>query len=368
MAEAQPAEKSDSDVGTRGLIYPCGEPPSPGLAVHVSPGVLWLRLPLPFSLNHINLYALRDGEGWAIIDTGVDTPPSREGWEAALAGPLEGRPITRLICTHMHPDHIGLAGWLCERFDAPLLMTRLEYVTGRMLLADTGRPAPEAGVRFYRQAGWGEAQIDGYRSSFGGFGRAVAPMPQSYVRITEGDVLIIGDDEWLVVVGSGHSPEHACLWRRSDGVFISGDQILPRISSNVSVWPTEPDSDPLGDWLESIDRLEALLPEDLLVLPSHGEPFRGVGARLHALRRGHHTGLKRLERTLRSPCRSIDVFPALFARPVNDGLLGMATGEGLAHLNYLLRRGRVECSTDADGVAWWQIREDTHDDRHHPDA
>lgn len=341
------------EAGSRGLIYPFAGPPAPGDAIEVAPGVLWMRLAMPMALDHINVYAVRDGGGWTLVDTGLNLPATRAEWEALLAGPLEGRPATRVICTHMHPDHIGLAGWLCERFRAPLAMTRLEYVMARMLLADTGRPAPESGAVFYRAAGWSGEQLESYRRDFGQFGRAVAPMPAGYVRMREGDRLTIGGADWRVVVGEGHSPEHACLWREADGVVLGGDQILPKISSNVSVWPTEPDADPLGDWLASLERMKTVFPDDVLVLPSHGEPFRGAQARLDALLRGHRTALRRLERALRSPKRAVDVFPALFARPVGDGVRGMATGESLAHLNYLLRQGRVERVRDADGVDWW---------------
>ena len=233
------AEGESRSVGDRGLAYPCGVPPAPGEAVTVAPGVLWMRLPLPMALDHVNVWALEDGPGWTVIDTGLRTPASLTAWEAAIRGPLAGRPVKRVICTHMHPDHIGLAGWLCARFDAPLLMSRLEYVTGRMLIADVG-PAPDAGAEFYRRAGWTDAQIDAWREGYGRFGSAVAPLPPTYGRLAAGDVLRIGDDDWEVVVGDGHSPEHVCLWRRRDGVFLAGDQILPKISSNVSVWPTEP--------------------------------------------------------------------------------------------------------------------------------
>lgn len=338
--------------GTRGLTYPHGEPPAPGEAKVGADGVLWLRFPLPMALNHINVYAIADGVGWAIIDTGIRTPESIEAWEAALAGPLGGLPVTQVICTHMHPDHIGLAGWLCERFDAPLKMTQVEYVTARMLLADTG-PAPEDGAVFYRAAGWEDERIAAWRAEYGRFGRGVFTMPRTYTRISEGQTLRIGGEDWRVVVGNGHSPEHACLWRQSDGVFIAGDQILPRISSNVSIWPTEPQANPLHDWMTSLDRLAALLPDALLVLPGHGEPFTGVQARLEALARGHQVSLTRLERALQSPKRAVDVFSTLFARAVGDGLYGMATGESLAHLNYLEAHGRARRDRDADGVDWW---------------
>ncbi|MFN3670209.1 MAG: MBL fold metallo-hydrolase [Brevundimonas sp.] len=356
MADGVPgAEMRAAAPGGRGLVYPFGDPPGFGEATEVAPGVLWMRLSMPIALNHINVYAVADGDGWVLVDTGLNIPDSRDRWEAMLAGPLGGRPVTRVICTHMHPDHIGLAGWLCERSGAPLVMTRVEYVTARMLLADTGRPAPEAGAVYYRAAGWDEAQIGTYRREFGQFGRAVSPIPTGYVRMREGDRLHIGGQAWRVVVGEGHSPEHACLWREADGVVLGGDQILPRISSNVSVWPTEPEADPLGDWLDSLARMKTVFPDEVLVLPSHGEPFHGLQTRLDALIRGHEVSLKRLEKTLRTPKRAVDVFGALFARPVGDGVLGMATGEAIAHLNYLLHRGRVSRARDADGVDWWTL-------------
>jgi glyoxylase-like metal-dependent hydrolase (beta-lactamase superfamily II) len=359
LADGVIISEGESETGgedLRGLTYPLGTPPAPGEAVEAAPGVLWMRLPLPMQLNHINVYAVEDGDGWAIVDTGLRTPDSMSGWEAALAGPLGGRPITRVICTHMHPDHIGLAGWLCERFDAPLLMTQLEYVTGRMLVGDTG-PAPEAGAIYWRGAGWDEERVEHYRQTYGMFSRGVAPMPAGYQRLSRDQILSIGGDDWTIVIGNGHSPEHACLWRRSDGIFISGDQILPRISSNVSVWPTEPLADPLHDWMTSLEQLGDLLPAGTLVLPSHGEPFTGVLPRIEALKRGHIVALKRLERTLSKPGRAIDVFGALFARPVGSGVFGIATGEALAHLNYLAGQGRVRRERDADGVDWWSLIE-----------
>lgn len=338
------------------LVYPFADlaPMAAGEVREVAPGVMWLRLPLPFALDHINVWALEDGEGWTVVDTGLNGSKSIAAWEAALTGPLGGKPVTRVIVTHMHPDHVGLAGWFVRRFGCPLLMTRLEYMTCRVLAADTGRSAPEEGVAFYRAAGWTEAQLEHYRTRFGGFGRGLQALPDSFRRISDGDRIEIGGDDWRVIVGNGHSPEHACLLRESDGVMIAGDQVLPRISSNVSVWPTEPEADPLGDWLDSLDKLEREVPADTLILPAHGEPFRGVHDRLHALARGHARGLDRLSRGLAEPRRAVDVFGALFARPVGDDMIGMATGEALAHLNHLQRRGLAIAERDAAGVIWWK--------------
>jgi glyoxylase-like metal-dependent hydrolase (beta-lactamase superfamily II) len=338
------------------LSYPFAATPAPGSGetVEVAPGVLWLRMPLGGSLAFINVWALADGDGWTVVDTGMRTDLTAAGWKGAFAGALAGRPVTRVIATHMHPDHVGMAGWIRHKFGADLWMTRLEYMTCRLLAADTGREAPEDGVRFYRAAGWDQAALDNYAARFGGFGKGVYPMPDSYRRISEGETIRIGDRDWRVVVGSGHSPEHACLYQPELKLLISGDQVLPRISSNVSVFPTEPDADPLTDWLTSLARIQTLIPDDVLVLPAHNDPFYGLHARLEALIRGHERGLLRLERSLAEPKRAIDVFGALFARPISGDLLGMATGEGLAHLNCLMGRGRALKEMDEDGVTWWR--------------
>jgi len=344
----------------RGLSFPCGDPPAVADAREVLPGLLWLRMPLPFALDHINLWALREDDGWAVVDSGTQTPPTLAAWHALLAsgGALGGRPITRVIATHMHPDHIGMAGWLTRKFDCRLWMTRDEYLMGRTLTADTGRTAPADAIRFYRRCGWPEEALDLYRARFGDFGKFVHELPDSYRRIVDGERFRIGAHEWRVVVGRGHSPEHACLVCDELQVLISGDQVLPRISSNVSVFPTEPEADPLREWLESIAHLRAQLPDTLLVLPAHGEPFRGLHARLERLAQGHANGLVRLTRALAEPRRVVDVFGALFARSVDlhSGQLGLATGETMAHLNLLLARGEIEVTEGDDGVWRWCAR------------
>ena len=340
------------------LSYPCGEAPAPGSAREILPGLLWLRMPLPFALDHINLWAIDDGDGWAVVDTGTQTPQALAAWRALLApdGALAGRPITRVLATHMHPDHMGMAGWLTRKFDCRLWMTRQEYLMCRTLTADTGREAPEDAIRFYRRCGWPEEALDIYRARFGGFGKYVHALPDSYRRIVDGERIRIGAHDWRVLVGRGHSPEHACLVCDALDVMISGDQVLPRISSNVSVFPTEPDADPLGEWLASITLLREKLPDSLLVLPAHGEPFRGLHARLDRLSAGHEKGLQRLKRSLAEPKRVVDVFGALFARPLDlrSEQLGLATGESVAHLNHLLARGEVAVEAGSDGA--WRYR------------
>jgi glyoxylase-like metal-dependent hydrolase (beta-lactamase superfamily II) len=340
------------------LEFPCGTPPESAHAREIAPGVRWLRMPLPFALAHINVWALDDGPGWTIVDTGVQTVDVANAWRTLLGsgGELGGRPVTRVIVTHMHPDHVGMAGWLTRRYDTRLWMTRLEYLQCRVLAADTGREAPDDGVRFYKRAGWSEDDIETYRARFGGFGKMIHRLPDSYRRIDDGETLRIGAHDWSVVVGRGHSPEHACLYCPALDLLISGDQVLPKISSNTSVFPTEPDADPLAEWLVSIDKIRAEVPDDVLVLPSHNEPFRGLHARLDHLERGQRRALERLRDTLAQPRRAVDVFGALFARPINSEptLLNLATGESLACINHLLRRGEAVVDRVEDGVAWYR--------------
>jgi glyoxylase-like metal-dependent hydrolase (beta-lactamase superfamily II) len=253
----------------------------------------------------------------------------------------------------MHPDHCGMAGWIAERFKTRLWMSRLEYLSCRLMAADTGRSAPADGVAFYRAAGWDEESLERYKAKFGSFGEMIYPLPASYRRLEDGDALRIGAHEWRVVVGSGHSPEHACLYCPELELLISGDQVLPRISSNVSVYPTEPDGNPLDDWLNSLAAIKRRIPDDVLVLPAHNSPFKGLHARIDELTQSHRDNLARLESVLIEPRRAVDVFGALFARPIKAGVLGMATGEAVAHLNYLWHAGRATREL-SDGTWWWR--------------
>jgi len=334
-----------------GLLYPCGEPPEPGTVKEVADGVLWVRMPLPFALKWINLWLLRDGDGWAIVDTGVALEETRAYWRTIIEDVLGGAKITRVFVTHMHPDHVGLAGWLTRKYQCRLWMSRLEYISCRMLVADTGREAPDEGTTFYQQAGWSEDSIDTYRVRFGGFGKGVSRMPDAYRRLSDGETIDIGGREWAVIMGCGHSPEHACLYQKDLSVLISGDQVLPRISSNVSIFPTEPDADPLTDWLDSCRKLRGLVPDETFILPAHNEPFVGVQKRLTDLIEGHEIGLSRILDILDEPKRVVDTFSALFKRPIGPDILGMATGEAGAHLNTLRARGLIDRTVGEDGVA-----------------
>lgn len=350
-------DESFLPVHRDGVIYPLGErTPATGEMIAVAPGIRWGRLPMHGPLKHVNVLALDEADGSVtIIDTGFNSQDSRAGWEAMLAGPLAGRQVSRVLCTHYHPDHVGLAGWLCNRFAAPLWMTRGEWLTIRMLAADARDETPREQRAFWRGAGWDAERVA--RAAEGGFSRmaqALTPLPLGYRRIVEGETIRIGARDWEVVVGSGHSVEHACLLDRAGGILIAGDQLLPRISSNVSLGVTEPEADPLGEWLDSLAKLR-MLPGGLLVIPGHGEPFHGLHDRATALTAEHNERLDRLAEHLTEPRRAVDCFPQLFARPIGDGVFGMATGEALAHLRHLEVTGRVTRET-RDGVWWWRAR------------
>lgn len=339
----------------RGLTYPLGaRTPGLGESIALRGGVHWVRVPMGGALDHINCWLVEDGARTTLVDTGLNIPDAREAWERLVAAPLLARyPIGRVICTHFHPDHIGLAGWFAAKPDTDIWMTRGEWLTARLVTVDLRDEVPADQVAFWRAAGWDEGQIDAMRAR--GFRRMadlVAPLPQGYRRIVDGETIAIGDGAWRVVTGSGHCPEHACLWYEAEGLLISGDQILPRISSNVSLVVSEPEADPLGEWLASIDKL-LMLPDDLLVLPAHGDPFTGLHVRLAGLRDEHLKRLDILHAHLSEPRRAVDCFGRMFRRVIEHESLWLATGETLAHLRRLEVEGRAVRDV-RDGVWWYR--------------
>ena len=344
----------------RGLKYVWGhnQHPENGEPFEVAEGVWWVRFAMPISLDHINIWLLEDGDGWTVVDTSLATKDSMAQWEKLFTGFMANKPVKRVICTHMHPDHMGLAGWLCERFNCPLWMTREEFLQCHLLTAYTGDSVPEIAVNFYHSAGYTTAQLDGYKQKFGAFGKLVSQMPHAFRRIVDRETLTIGGRYWQVIVGSGHSPEHACLYCPALKIIIGGDQILPRITPNVSVFPTEPEGNPLLEWMESCARLISILPDDLITLPAHQSPFRGLHIRLNQMIDLHRLSLQALYEKLDKPHRVIDCFTYLFKRPIDDADLGMATGETLANLNLLLYRGNIRRTTDPEGINWYQQNPD----------
>ncbi|MBB4284905.1 MBL fold metallo-hydrolase [Roseospira goensis] len=340
-----------AQTGANGLRFPHTTPPEPGTVIPVAPGVLWVRMPLPFALDHINLWVLEDGDGWTLVDTGIATSETQMLWDALLAGALADRPVRRLICTHFHPDHMGLSGWLTDRLDAPLWAPLAEWAFGRQLAAMADGEFAALARRFYERAGCGPEMLARVDQRGNPYRARVVPHPPAVRRIMAGQDIRIGAHDWRVVIGHGHSPEHAGLWCPHLRVLISGDQVLPRISPNVSVWPTEPDEDPLSLFLASLHHWRATVDDDVLVLPSHGLPFRGLHARLGVLLH-HHDG--RLDETAAlcqaQPRSAMDLVPALFRRELDDHQRFFAIGETLAHLHHLERVGRLQRVVGGDGA------------------
>ncbi len=341
-------------VTAKGLTYPLGGfAPETGQLHALADGVGWTRMPVPGALDHINVWVLDDaddeGPGKAIVDCGLNFPATHAGWDAVLG---DAR-VTRVFGTHFHPDHIGAAGWLCARHDARLWMNRTEWLLARMLTTDVRDAPPAEAIAAMVAAGYDDAQVDRARAQgWGSFARIVAPLPVGHVRLVDGQVVRIGARDWTVWIGSGHTPEHVCLVDLQGKLMIAGDQVLPRITSNVSVSIVEPLGDPLGDWLASIDKFRAL-PDDLLVLPAHGEPFYGLHARLDRLEQGHRDSLDRLHAHLeKAPARGVDCFGVLFKRAIDASILGLATGEAMAHLRHLEVSGRARVE-DRAGVFWY---------------
>jgi glyoxylase-like metal-dependent hydrolase (beta-lactamase superfamily II) len=346
----------DLDVpdGYAGLDFPWDVPPPEGEATEVAEGVLWARLPLPMALDHVNVYFLREGAGWAMVDTGFDTKRTRAIVEALRAGPLGGDPISRVLVTHHHPDHVGLAGWLKSQ-GAELLTSRTAWLMARMLVLDEQPvPTPET-LAFCRR--WGmDADILAKRAAERPFNFAdiVAPLPVGFTRVAEGDVLGLGGRRWNVARGDGHAAEHLVMFEEGGDLVLGGDQLLPGISPNLGLYPTEDNADPVGDWLAACERLAPMARADHLVLPGHKTPYRGLPTRLASLGQNHVAALNRLHAHLREPRTGGECFAPLFRRNVDEKLYGLAFFEAIAHLQHLHLTGRAERRTRDDGV--WVFR------------
>ena len=341
---------SEHDPIAYPIVYPFEATPAPGTATEVAPGVHWLRMSLPFQLDHINLWALEDGEGWTLVDTGLGNEATRALWETAFASRLS-KPVRRVIVTHYHPDHAGNAAWLCERFGAELWMTRAEYLTVHAARHGAAGYSTEAQISLFRRNGLEEAQGAALLTRGDLYRKLVPGFPFSHRRLFEGETVSIGGREWRVMLGYGHSPEHASLYCADLKVLIAGDMLLPRISTNIAVRPVDPWSNPLKLFLDSIARYSAL-PVDVLALPSHGLPFRGAHARIAQLQAHHAERLGALEvACAKGPRSAADVLEVLFRRKLDNNQIFFAMGEAIAHLHYLQYEGRLTRTVGADSVA-----------------
>jgi glyoxylase-like metal-dependent hydrolase (beta-lactamase superfamily II) len=340
---------------TKGAADPVRCPfPEAGAAREIAEGVLWLRLPLPFRPDHLNAYALDDGDGWTLVDTGLDTTKVRDAWEELLAGSLAGRPVRRVIVTHHHPDHVGLAGWFQGR-GAELWTTRTAWLMARMLRLDVQeRPSPET-LAFWRGAGMDPAMLEERAAARPfNFADCVAPMPLGYRRIVQGEEIVAGGRRWRVEIGHGHAPEQATLWGIDHDLVLTGDQVLPGITPNLGVHASEPEADPIGDWLASCTRLLGLAEPNHLALPGHRRPFLGLPERLAELVAQQEESLDRLRAFLATPRRATDCFETLFGRAIPPAIYVLALAEAVGHLNHLCRVGEARRMPGPDGAWRWQ--------------
>ncbi|MER5170736.1 MBL fold metallo-hydrolase [Thioclava kandeliae] len=338
----------------RSIRYPWPEPPAPGTLCEVAPRIFWFRLPLPMALDHVNGYALDEGDSWTLVDPGVDRPACRKALMALLDGPLAEKPVRRVVVTHHHPDHIGLAGWLQGR-GAELWTTRTAWLMARMLQHDVqDRPDPQT-VAFWRAAGIRADMLEKrLQERPFNFADCTAPLPLGYRRLVEGERIEMAGREWNVRMGNGHAPEHATFW--SGDLVIGGDQLLPSISANLGVYATEPEADPVAEWMAATQSFLPLARETQLVLPGHKLPFTGLPTRLAQMIQNHDGALDRLRAHLGAgPKTACECFAPLFKREIDEGTYGLAMVEAVAHLNHLLHLGEVRREPRADGAWLWHL-------------
>ena len=335
------------------LDYPFDAPPTTGGLQKVAEGVYWLRLPLPFRLDHVNVWLLEDDTGWCLVDTGLADRTTRDLWQALLDGPVGERPIARILATHFHPDHLGLADWLQERTGAPLWITANEWLLGRMLSLDSTDALVETYRDFYRKADLPQALFDRLSNLGNAYRRIVPSVPAAFRRLHADDRLMIGGRSWRVIIGRGHAPEMACLYCDSLNLLIAADQVLPRISPNVAVWPNEPLADPLAEFLGSLKGFDGL-DRSVLVLPSHGLPFWGLHERIADLKAHHAERLDAVLSVCETSVTGARIGEALFPQDLDPQQLAFASGETFAHINHLEHMGRLVRETGSDGI--WRFK------------
>ena len=341
------------------LDYPFGDSlPAPGELLQLAPGVQWLRMGLPFALNHINLWLLEDHfqgrDGWTIVDCGIANDATRDAWDTIFATRLRGLPVLRVIATHCHPDHVGLADWLCSRWQAPLWMSTGEYGFARMMSAALpGVDGTAMFPHFQRHGLTDPLMLETLQGRKNYYPSLVPSVPHAYTRMHDGQTLRIGQHDWQVITGFGHSPEHAALFSADAGLLISGDMVLPRISTNVSVFAVEPEANPVRQYLDSLKKY-AQLPSDTLVLPSHGKPFRGLATRIAQLDAHHAERVAEVMDACALPQSAADIVPIMFRRPLDAHQLSFALGEALAHLHLLWLEVKLQRSFCDDGIIRFQ--------------
>lgn len=333
------------------LQYPFPEVPAPGTTIEVAPGIRWLSMPLPFKLDHINLWLIEEDNGWTVVDTGIGNAETRALWNEILGN----KQVTRVLLTHYHPDHAGNAAWLCERYGAELWTTQGEYLTAHAVRTASAGYTPDAVLSVFRKNGLDEERAARMRGPRNRYADLVPDFPHSYRRIIEGDEITLGKRRWRAIVGHGHAPEHLSLFSEALNTVIAGDMLLSTISTNVSVWSIDPEGDPLRLFLDSIARYRDL-PHDVLVLPSHGKPFRGAHRRVKQLEQHHRERLEELSQSLKTPKSAAELLGVLFRRPLDAHQTFFAMGEAIAHLHYLYYAGRAKRAQGKDGIMRYAVR------------
>lgn len=333
------------------LAFPRSEPPKTGEVIEIAPGILWTRIPLPFRLNHVNIYLIDDGDGWAILDTGIDNDATRVVWESLLSGPLSGRQLTRLIVTHYHPDHIGLAGWLAEQFGLPLLTSQTTYLSCLNISLSPGALDAKPYREFYLRHGLDPQTTQVVATQGHNYLRMVYGLPPTFTRLVGGDTFKIGGRDFSVLSGDGHAPEQLMLYCIADKVLLAADQVLAKITPNVSVWAVDPDGDPLGLYIRSLYSLKHQISSDTLILPGHQLPFYGIHTRSDELIAHHDLRCSLIREACRSTARSAaELVPIIFHRELDPHQMSFAFSEVQAHINYMLRKNELNWAESDDGI------------------
>lgn len=334
-----------------GLVFPLSMAPEAGKVIEVAPGILWVRIPLPFRLNHVNVYLIDDGDGWAVLDTGIGNDATRAAWEALVAGPLRGRRLTRVIVTHFHPDHIGLAGWLSQRFDLPLLTSQTSYLGCLNISLSPGALDAKPYREFYLRHGLDTETTDLVSTRGHEYLKMVTNLPLTFKRLVAGDTLNLGGRKFSIYTGDGHAPEQVMLYCAEEKLFLAADQVLARISPNISVWAIEPEGDPLRLYLRSLTALRTTLHADALVLPGHQFPFYGLHTRINDLIEHHERRCAAIAEACRNTPRSAaEIVPIIFHSPLDPHQMSFAFSEVLAHVNFMLRQGDLVWAEPRSGV------------------
>ncbi len=344
--------KSTTAPAADGLRYPNETPPKPDEAIEVAPGIVWVRLALPFRLNHVNIYLIADSDGWTMIDTGIGNDATIAAWTALFEGPLKNFKITRLIVTHAHPDHVGLAGWIVERFGCPLYMSQVEYLQSAYHQHRGSEERRLAQRLFFRRHGMNEDITEALLGRGQDYLKRVSVLPAVYHRLSNGDVISIGARKFKIITGGGHALDQVMLYCEADSIFLSADQVLSKISPNVSVWAVEPEANSLGEYLRSLASLGGILKDDVLVLPGHGIPFYGVKTRIKQLADHHEERCQIIADACADAAKtSAELVPIVFHKHVLDAhQTGFAAGELIAHVNYMLAHGRLKAIEQPDGI------------------